>query len=95
MSNDDENQRPSTSKTRSNNNELSAQKGKKSSNTTSQVQYRILQRGEPDEPTPTIKKSQLQNEINTSENSTSVKSQRNRRKFINQKYTLIIYVSII
>jgi hypothetical protein len=78
MSNDDENKRPSTAKNRSNTNELSTRKEKKSSN---QVQYRILQRGQPDESTPITKKSQLQNELNTSENSPTVKSQRNRRKF--------------
>ncbi len=83
MSNDDENKRPLTVKNRSNNNELSSQKEKKSSNTTNQIQYRILQRGQPDESTPTTKKSQLQNELNTSENSTTIKSQRNRRKFKN------------
>lgn len=82
MSNDDENKRPSTVKTRSNNNnEISSQKEKKSSNTTNQIQYKILQRGQPDESTPVTKKSQLQNELNTSENSSTVKSQRNRRKF--------------
>jgi len=80
MSNDDENKRPSTVKNRSNNNDLSSQKQKKSSTTTNQVQYRILQRGQPDESTPTTKKSQSQNELNTSENSSTVKSQRNRRK---------------
>jgi hypothetical protein len=78
MSNDDENKRPSTTKIRSNNNESSiSQKEKK----TNHVQYRILQRGQPDESTPATKKSQIQNEINTLENSTPGKSQRNRRKF--------------
>ena len=62
MSNDDENKRPSTTKTRSNNSESTPQKEKK----TNQVQYRILQRGQPDESTPTGKKS----DANTSENST-------------------------
>ena len=77
MSNDDENKRPITVKNRSNTNE---QKEKKSS---TQVQYRILQRGQPDESTPTSKKSQIQNESNTPENSTNGKSQRNRRKLKN------------
>lgn len=81
MSNDDENKRPITNKNRSNNNDVSSHKDKKSSNTTNQVQYKILQRGQPDESTPITKKSQLQNELNTSENSSTVKSQRNRRKF--------------
>ncbi len=83
MSNDDENKRPITTTTvknrsNNNNNELSSQKDKKSSH---QIQYKILQRGQPDESTPIIKKSQLQNELNTSENSTIIKSQRNRRMF--------------
>ncbi|CAF1400332.1 unnamed protein product [Adineta steineri] len=75
MSNDDENKRPLTSKNRSNNNESSSHKEKKTANITNQVQYRILQRGELDESISTIK-----NELNTSENSTSAKSQRNRRR---------------
>ena len=79
MSNDDENKGPSISKNHSNNIELSSRKEKKSS-TSSQIQYRILRRGQPDESTP-IKKSQLQNELNTSKNSTTGRSQRNRRKF--------------
>jgi hypothetical protein len=94
MSNDDENKRPSTVKNHSNNNnhnESSPQKEKKSS-TTNQVQYRILQRGHPDEPASTIKKSQVQNELNTSENSTTVKSQRNRRKFMTKMSKLIMYM---
>jgi len=77
MSNDDENKRPTSNKTRSN---LNEQKDKKSSNT-NQVQYRILQRGQPDESTSNTKKSQLPTEINRIENSTNGKSQRNRRKF--------------
>jgi len=85
MSNDDENKRPSTTKNRSNNNESSSShKEKKSSATTNQVQYRILQRGQPDESTPATKKSQIQNEVNISENSTPGKSQRNRRKNFSQ-----------
>jgi len=101
MSNDDENKRPSTVKNRSNNNDLSSQKEKKSSSTTTttttttnQIQYRILQRGQPDESTPTTKKSQLQNELNTSENSSTIKSQRNRRKFKIQIKNLIKYIHI-
>jgi hypothetical protein len=84
MSNDDENKRPSTTKNRTNNTESLSQKEKKSSNTTTRpVQYKILQRGQPDEATPSAtKKSQIQTELNTPENSTttSIKSQRNRRK---------------
>jgi hypothetical protein len=81
MSNDDENKRPSTAtKTRSNN-ESSSRKEKKSSATINPVQYRILQRGQPDESAPTAKKSQIQNEANMSENSTPSKSQRNRSKY--------------
>lgn len=81
MSNDDENKRPLTTKNRSNTNE---QKEKKSSTTTNnQIQYRILQRGQPDESTPITKKTQIQNDLNTSENSTIGKSQRNRRMFNN------------
>jgi len=76
MSNDDENKRPTSNKTRSN---LNEQKDKKSSNT-NQVQYRILQRGQPDESTSNTKKSQLPTEINRIENSTNGKSQRNRRR---------------
>lgn len=76
MSNDDENKRPISSKTRSN---LNEQKEKKSSNT-NQIQYRILQRGQPDESTSNTKKSQLSTEINQTENSTNGKSQRNRRR---------------
>ncbi len=96
MSNDDENKRPSTVKNRSNNNDLSSQKEKKSSSTTTnQIQYRILQRGQPDESTPTTKKSQLQNELNTSENSSTIKSQRNRRKFKIQIKNLIKYTYMI
>lgn len=86
MSNDDENKRPSTTttttKTRSNHSESLSQKEKKSN----QVQYRILQRGQPDESTPTAKKTQLSNEMNISENSTPGKSQRNRRM-----YSCVIY----
>ena len=93
MSNDDENKRPSTSKNRLNNNESSTPKEKKSSNMTNQVHYRILQRGEPDEPTSTVKKSQK--DLNTPENSTTSKSQRNRRKFNNQKYNLIICICLL
>lgn len=90
MSNDDENKRPSTAKNRSNNHEpSSSQKEKKSSTTTNQVQYRILQRGQPDESTPMTKKT----EVNTSENSTTGKSQRNRRKFSNDiNHSISIYI---
>ncbi|CAF0774793.1 unnamed protein product [Adineta ricciae] len=80
MSNDDENKRPNASKGRSSNKEFSSQKEKKSSNATSQIQYRILQRGEPDESTSALKHSHLQNEPNSSENGTNAKSQRNRRR---------------
>lgn len=80
MSNDDENKQPSTTKTRSNHSESMCQKEKKSN----QVQYRILQRGEPaDELISSTKKSQTTtNEMNISENSTPGKSQRNRRKYL-------------
>lgn len=79
MSNDDENKRPSTIKTRSNHSESISQKEKKSN----QVQYRILQRGQPaDESLLSAKKSQPTNEMNISENSTPGKSQRNRRKYL-------------
>ncbi|CAF2757119.1 unnamed protein product [Rotaria sp. Silwood2] len=85
ISNDDENKRPSSNKNPSNNNnnnELLLQKQEKNSSTpiTNQIQYRILQRGQPDEPSPIIKQLQLQNELDTSENSTPIKSQRNRRR---------------
>ncbi|UJR31585.1 hypothetical protein I4U23_019072 [Adineta vaga] len=80
MSNDDENKRPITSKNRSTNKEFSSQKEKKSLNATSQIQYRILQRGEPDDSISAPKKSQIQTEVNTLENSTNAKSQRNRRR---------------
>lgn len=73
MSNDDENKRPSTNKSSK---IPSTDKEKKG-----QVQYRILQRGQPDEPTatPTTPKK-LQQEINAGESTSSTKSQRNRRK---------------
>lgn len=77
MSNDDENKRPSTTKARSNHSESLPQKERKSN----QVQYRILQRGQPDESTSTAKKTQISNEMNVSENSTPGKSQRNRRTY--------------
>lgn len=82
--NDDENKHPSSGKTHSNNKESSSQKKEKKSSTPiqNQGQYRILQRGQTDEPSPIIKKSQLKNEIDISENSTTTKSQRNRRKFL-------------
>ena len=55
------------------------QSGKKSasSSSTRPTQYRILPRGQPDEPTPSIKKLQPTN--------TSEKSQRNRRKFVSSR----------
>jgi len=73
MSNDDENKRPSTNKSSKT---PSTDKEKKG-----QVQYRILQRGQPDEPTatPTTPKK-LQQEINAGELTSSTKSQRNRRR---------------
>ncbi|CAF3578460.1 unnamed protein product [Rotaria socialis] len=80
--NDDENKRPSSSRNHSNKNELSSNKKEKKSSTPikSQVQYRILQRGQPDEPSPILKKPQLKNEFDTSENSPTTKCQRNRRR---------------
>jgi hypothetical protein len=80
MSNDDENKRPTRHQTK----EISSEKEKKSSTniTTSSnrpVQYRILQRGQPDEVTSIVKKTQL-NDSNTPETTTTSKSQRNRRK---------------
>jgi hypothetical protein len=78
MSNDDENKRPLTS---TKNRESSSQKEKKSSATINPIQYRILQRGQPDESTPASKKSQIQNEATITENSTPSKSQRNRRMY--------------
>ena len=81
MSNDDENKRPLIS---TKNRESSSQKEKKSSTITNSIQYRILQRGQPDESTPASKKTQIQNEANISENSTPSKSQRNRRMYLNR-----------
>ena len=77
MSNDDENKRPATVKQRTNNKDASAEKEKKSA--TRSVQYKILQRIQPDEVTPTAKKSQIPAESNTAESATN-KSQRNRRE---------------
>ncbi|CAF3720485.1 unnamed protein product [Rotaria sp. Silwood1] len=77
--NDDENKQPSKNKT---NDLLLLQKKEKKSSTPikNQIQYRILQRGQPDEPSPIIKKLQVKNELDTLENSTTIKSQRNRRR---------------
>ena len=69
MSNDDENKRPSANKSSKT---PSTDKEKKG-----QVQYRILQRGQPDEPTVATTPKKLQQESNTPESS---KSQRNRRR---------------
>lgn len=80
--NDDENKRPLTNRSHFNSNEFSTPKKEKKSSTPikNQIQYRILQRGQPDEPSPIMKKPQLQKDLDTSENSTSGKSQRNRSK---------------
>lgn len=79
MSNDDENKRPSANKSIKT---PSTDKEKKG-----QVQYRILQRGQPDEPTvvaTTPKK--LQQESNAPDSTSSSKSQRNRRKSKRRKF---------
>ncbi|UJR15093.1 hypothetical protein I4U23_002060 [Adineta vaga] len=62
MSNDDENKHPLS---------IKHQTGKKSTSSVRPIQYRILPRGQPDEPTSVIKKPQLTNTLE--------KSQRNRR----------------
>nr|CAG4643270.1 EOG090X07NG [Ilyocryptus agilis] len=73
MSNDDENKRPATNKS---NKTPSTDKEKKG-----QVQYRILPRGQPDEPTPstaTTTPKKLHQETNAGESTSLTKSQRNR-----------------
>ena len=78
MSNDDENKRPSMNgkvQGKETSSGISKSKG--------QVQYRILQRGQPDEPTVTPKK--IPQESNVGETSSS-KSQRNRRKKEKQRF---------